>query len=1395
MAIYSKARPEKFERQSIYAKAKAARQPEIPEEITSNIPQEIQPQENTLYNRAKNYFTSNKFGEALAQQMKSGGFAGAPTATPEQAKTIAKETLKAGLIEGVAAAYAPAYVALKGRPILKGLTSLLQAGTSGETATTAESLIERGELPTSEELVKEGALWMGIDAALQLFHLSVAGGKKAYQLNKTVGDIAEKEGIPKLEVWKNLWNSTKNYVRSKFGRGISKPEDVTLADAEILVNEAKQAEKEGLRQIAYEEPRKIEFKPNEEKPAEIKPSTEKVSTTVPPPKIESVSEVAVKPKVKKAKRSSEKAIKVENTKATSVKKSSYDIYDPNLKAYSEVSPEDYQMTLKEFRESTGLDPHSAYIQHKKAVLDAYNSGKKLPDKVLQEYELKEEDLEPEHQKDFSPKMMQKQKDFIVDKLDKAIENPPNTSQVTIKVPQDGVFKINNSPDNLKLAKARVEKNWPVKPLTEGKGKPIQFSRVVGPSKLKEEVKKSPPSASMVVRRTKKEEEQHAKNDKILEDKVVSSVDIEEEKLTLPQRIQKLKTQLINQYAPLEVLLEKEAKTFENPTKLAELVDGAAGQLKQALDHGQFDIDTFETTGPGLRQIFEPRAIIAAEGKKKLDRKSFRTYLAARSSLERSKMGQKTAFTPEEAQRYLIKHRRYEPLSQEYTKFLNQNIVNLRKAGMISKDGENAMREMYLNYAPLQRVIKKPVFQGRKSKTLQPEKLPKRAKGSERTIIDPLESAIRNTAATFRSIAKNRVMNAIRDQLESMGYKASPAPKKETDKSQLEEMMGEDLSDKEAKTLSEVKNVLDPESYTPGEGKIFGYRDGKRWEMKAPQEIIDTVKGLNPAQSSFLINLLNKWRQIFSSGIVLQPGTMLRLTGLDLVVTTLQSKYPKFPVLDLPINVFYQFPKMLFEVLKKGELYQDYLKSGAAQFALQGLDREQMESMVTDITNSEKIKEYGLTDLAKDTIKLPWTVLKTAWKLLAKVSEKLGDANRLIEFKKSYDNSIDKGQTRLQALMNAAHDAFEVSIPYGRQGSLPALQEMYKIFPFMRTIVNSTISFAETMNPKNPNFLKFLSTALGALTLPTIYFYMKNRNDKRYQSIPQEDRDRNIYIYTTDDPNEEPIRIRKLWQYGFVFQTLPERVIEFIAEKDPSAFDKIFKSFEYEFSPFQQLSFSSALEDGFEFNKLFEGNRLRIIPERQRRIDASLQHTQSTSELSKKLGEYSKISPIYLDFVIGNVGGGLGQNIVRLMDEAAYITGAAEERRPEAKHADNILWGTFFARGPSKRSEQLNNFYKFHDKMTMIKSTIQELKKRGLNEKAREYANSHPYVNTDKMRQRIGKFYTAIDKVLVRATPTDDDRREKRLKLDELYNRLTAEAEKFDAYINRHLDQQRKSQTK
>lgn len=244
--------------------------------------------------RAKNYFTEGKFGEALSYQMKSGGPAGAPALSPEQAKKVGTE---AGTILAVEAAFAPVIGAAEASTvapkILSALARLTQAGATGAATATTSKLVESGELPSQEELLENGLTWMAIDGIMQGLGIVARGGKLAYDFGKAVNKIAKEEKVPATQVLKNLWQSTKNYVRYKFGRSIESPLDIKPEDVRVLVDKTKQAEEKGLGEVFPEE-KEIEVKPTEVIKEKLPEKTREIEEKILEPKEEIQDEKKVK---------------------------------------------------------------------------------------------------------------------------------------------------------------------------------------------------------------------------------------------------------------------------------------------------------------------------------------------------------------------------------------------------------------------------------------------------------------------------------------------------------------------------------------------------------------------------------------------------------------------------------------------------------------------------------------------------------------------------------------------------------------------------------------------------------------------------------------------------------------------------------------------------------------------------------------------------------------------------------------------------------------------------------------------------------------------------------------------------------------------------------------------
>lgn len=183
----------------------------------------------------------NNFGQAMAYQMKSGGPSGAPSVSPEQARRVATDVTAQQAISGVfaplkylssLAPYAPRAISF--------IAGLAESASIGAGVPTARAIAEGKELPSKEEMLKEGALWAGIDLALQAAHLGTSFGS-------TVNKLSKETGLKRTEVVSRIWNGAKNYY------GWSKPKIDPETGAAIIMPE----QIEAMTNLANREPEVI----------------------------------------------------------------------------------------------------------------------------------------------------------------------------------------------------------------------------------------------------------------------------------------------------------------------------------------------------------------------------------------------------------------------------------------------------------------------------------------------------------------------------------------------------------------------------------------------------------------------------------------------------------------------------------------------------------------------------------------------------------------------------------------------------------------------------------------------------------------------------------------------------------------------------------------------------------------------------------------------------------------------------------------------------------------------------------------------------------------------------------------------------------------------------------
>jgi hypothetical protein len=209
--------------------------------------------------------------------------------------------------------------------------------------------------------------------------------------------------------------------------------------------------------------------------------------------------------------------------------------------------------------------------------------------------------------------------------------------------------------------------------------------------------------------------------------------------------------------PIKVVEERLLKggtleAAEGSYGLARMTRGAAGKATQFLEHATFDWDTYKNTGPGLKQITKPH---------NQDLDGLRAYMVSRRANELHAQGIETGIDPAAAQLVVKNGKAYEAAFEGTVKYQNALSKYLKDSGLLSEEGYLAMLEANKDYVPMFRVFadKKHGGAGAGLSTHNPIKA---IKGSQRLIIDPIESIIKNTYVYTALAERNAVGRAMGD---------------------------------------------------------------------------------------------------------------------------------------------------------------------------------------------------------------------------------------------------------------------------------------------------------------------------------------------------------------------------------------------------------------------------------------------------------------------------------------------------------------------------------------------------------------------------------------------------------------------------------------------------------
>ncbi|KKL98490.1 hypothetical protein LCGC14_1823920, partial [marine sediment metagenome] len=473
---------------------------------------------------------------------------------------------------------------------------------------------------------------------------------------------------------------------------------------------------------------------------------------------------------------------------------------------------------------------------------------------------------------------------------------------------------------------------------------------------------------------------------------------------------------------------------------------------------------------------------------------------------------------------------------------------------------------------------------------------------------------------------------------------------------------------------------------------------------------------------------------------------------------------------------------LWSLFKKKEAYRTWLFNGGAQATIVSLDRNYLRHNLNELT-----KRTGLLTRAKNVVLLKGGVKDSLKRLnpieALRVITELGEnATRLGAFEVTRKRLLKQGMSEQNAAKQAAFMAREVT-DFGRMGS--KMRGANMLYAFLNARIQGTVRTAKAFRD-TPARATFMATA--TITLPSILLWWWNKDDPKYQSLSQWQKDL-FWIIPTDD---HIWRIPKAHVLGLVFGTLPEHILQAWYDNDPKALKDLGKTFSMDsMASLVPQAFVPFIEEATN-TSLFRNRPL--IPKRLEDQLPEYQYTEYTTELSKALGrtmagipgmQFSNYSsPIVIDNFIRQWTGGLGQYAIQLADKALRETGILPDPvKPAQTLADIPLIKAFVVRHPSANTSHIEEFFTRFQQKEKVFTSFETLAKQGNADAAIAVINTDrsALVQLTNIRKVVGELNSLIRLIQQNPNFTPDEMRQH---MDQTYVRLNSVAQLGNQIMDR-----------
>lgn len=669
----------------------------------------------------------------------------------------------------------------------------------------------------------------------------------------------------------------------------------------------------------------------------------------------------------------------------------------------------------------------------------------------------------------------------------------------------------------------------------------------------------------------------------------------------------LYTHTVDELHPFEQLMKEVNKQigkeipFENDVyKQAWLFRGATGKAQVLVEFGDKSAGV-----KGLKAILEPIGI--------KERKNFSAYLVAKHDLDFHANGQKATFSKAEdvaTLRKFEKNETFKKAADELQKYQRHLLQQLVKSGMLKPEIYAELVKKYPNYVPFFRDFKAESMDGflASSKGFINVASPiKRFKGSTRDIIDPLQSILRNTYQFTNAIERNKVAQNFAKLADIHG-------------------MG--------RIVEQVKEG----SARATDNTFTVWQRGQKVVYETTPELKAALEMSDKNASNLLVRIMQTPASWLRAGATSTTGFALANLVRDNVSAAIFSKHGYLPVFDTL--------KGVSQFIKKGELYQEYLRSGASGAAMVSLDRDYMGGQIREILRKEPTWQK---------------VVKNPIEVMRAISEASEISTRLAEYdnaRKGYTglaNRLFGSERKSLTPQQAALEARDITIDFSRIGK--NTKTANRVVAFFNAAVQGADKLRRVWK-EDPVGASIRATLF--VTIPTVALWQLNKDNPEYQELPQYVKD----TYWILPSGDHLIKIPKPFELGVLYGTSVERMLQWMDDKEHGRKGIGFKGYGERVA---DVLTPSVMPTAFipiaEWAANYSFWRQKsIVPQAQQDLPDALQYGQNTSAVAKGIGSLFNVSPYKVDNTIRGYGGNLATLGLTAIDAATGETANRPAKR-------------------------------------------------------------------------------------------------------------------------------------